>query len=124
MRLIIFLLFCFLMSCQNQTDISNVQNVSSTNYQKMIKLIETEDKGEGQTIYIDGQVESSTPLTDVKLYCYSKGRRLLNSYNGIYNGENFSFNLNLKKGEYIITVEAIDIYGNRYIQKNISISIK
>lgn len=121
----IFILLIFFYSCQgNQANVPSSGDIASTNYQKMITLIEYEDKEDTKTIYIDGNVNSIYPLTSVSLICYTKNGKFLERKEGTYNAENFSFNLNLKKGNYLITIEATDIYGNKYIQKNVSLSVK
>ncbi|MEJ5283876.1 MAG: hypothetical protein ACP5Q5_02530 [Brevinematia bacterium] len=120
-----FILLIFFYSCQgNQTNIPVPGEIASTNYQKMITLIEYEDKEETKSIYIDGNVNSIYPLTSVSLTCYTKNGKFLEKKEGTYNAESFSFNLNLKKGNYLLTIEATDVYGNKYIQKNVSLSVK
>ncbi|MCX7820892.1 MAG: hypothetical protein N2258_04375 [Brevinematales bacterium] len=123
-QIFIFLLFLFVYSCQGSQGNTPTNGIVSTNYQNMITIIEQEDKGESKTIYIDGNINSIYSISSVNIFCYTKSGKFLEKKEGTYNAENFAFNLNLKKGSYLITIEATDVYGNKYIQKNVLLTVK
>ncbi len=123
---ILFFALTLLAACGEATNISQIQQSGNvnTNYVVLVSSVEQENVGNGKYYYIDGEVDENINLDNVKLFWKEKGKRSIDKIDGTYNFNKFSFTLPLSNGDYVLTIEATDLNGNKYIQKDLLLHVE